>query len=87
MGEALPETELAKASPGNQYTGPVGSTDQSSPTLAGIGISKDQSSRFQNLADVPEDTFETVIEAHTKAEEPISAAAVRRGYHTRGPRF
>jgi len=74
MGEELKKAELPKASKGNQYTGPVVKADQSKPTLAEIGITKDQSARYQQLAAIPEETFEAVIEAHNLADEPISTA-------------
>ena len=43
-GEMLAKIAKAKASPGNQYTGPVDRPDRSK-TLAEIGVSKDQSSQ------------------------------------------
>lgn len=51
-GELLQDTKKAKASPGNQYTGKMDwSNSTTSPkTLADIGVSKDQSSRWQQMA-------------------------------------
>jgi hypothetical protein len=37
-GQLLKETEKAKGAPGNQYTGPVESSDRSIPTLRDMGI-------------------------------------------------
>jgi phage N-6-adenine-methyltransferase len=78
MGEELAKAELAKGAPGNQYIGPVPEEDRSNVTLAGIGISKNQSSRYQHLAGIEEDTFDAVVEAHKRAGEPISTASVAR---------
>lgn len=62
-GQLLTEMAKAKASPGNQYTGKVDrSHDTTGPTtLAELGISKDQSSKWQQLAAVPEAEFEAVL--------------------------
>jgi len=61
VGQLLRETERAKGSPGNQYTGPVERSDQSTRTLTQMGISKQQSSDWQKLADVPDDDFERAL--------------------------
>ena len=51
LGEMLREQKetvgLAKGSPCNQYTGPVPEKNQSTPTLADVGIDKKLSSRAQ----------------------------------------
>jgi hypothetical protein len=70
-GEILKATEKAKGSPGNQHTGPVASADQSK-TLAEIGVSKDQSSKWQQLADIPEEYFEAMVES----DDPPSVTAL-----------
>lgn len=76
MGEALREAEVKAGRPKEN-----GSPDipfSTTPTLADIGISKVQSSRYQQIAAIPKATFETAIEAHKAADEPLSAAAVVR---------
>jgi N6-adenosine-specific RNA methylase IME4 len=89
MGEELAKAELATGGgPVRSDIGkaPVGQDDSSRPTpatsskpkLSDIGISRDQSSRYQHLADIPEDTFEAAIEAHKNLDEPVSAASVAR---------
>jgi hypothetical protein len=61
-GQLLKETEKAKGAQGtgsNQYQ--VRSIGTTAPTLSDRGISKDQSSRWQKLADVPEEQFEAAL--------------------------
>jgi hypothetical protein len=68
LGQLLKESDLAKASKGNQYTGKLDQSDNTtSPTLQSFGISKDQSSAFQKIAALPEEVFEREI-ATAKAE-------------------
>jgi hypothetical protein len=43
--EAHEGTDMAKGSPGNQYTGPVPEENRSIPTLADVGIDKKLSMR------------------------------------------
>jgi len=59
-GQLLKEMEKAKASPGNQHTGPLARCE-GSKTLADMGISYTQSSRWQKLADVPEEQFDGAL--------------------------
>lgn len=62
LGQLLKESDLAKAAKGNQYTGKLDqSDDTTSPTLKSFGISKDQSSTFQKIAALPEEIFEAEI--------------------------
>lgn len=64
-GELLSETEKAKGARGtgsNQYQTEVRSNDATTPkTLAEMGVTKDQSSKWQQLARVPEKEFEDAI--------------------------
>ena len=76
MGEALRDTEMAKG--GRPSETPTPGVSVSAPTLEEIGITAKQSSRYQQIAAIPKDTFETAIEAHKAADEPLSAAAVVR---------
>jgi hypothetical protein len=62
LGTLLKERDKAKGSPGNQHTGPLPTSEGSKP-LADLGISYNQSSRYQKLADVPEDKFEAALTA------------------------
>src|SRR5262249_33262162 len=49
------------------------------PTLSEIGVSKMQSSRWQALADIPEETFEeTIRESKEKAVPDLSTQALLR---------
>jgi hypothetical protein len=59
-GQLLKEIEKAKGSPGNQYTGPL-ARPEGSKTLKQRRISYDQSSRWQKLADVPEEQFDAAL--------------------------
>ncbi len=73
-GELLREREMAKGARGNpggrgsKIVRSVAATAQSEPkTLKEIGITKDQSSKYQQLADIPEQEFEETLEGVTKA--------------------
>jgi hypothetical protein len=67
MGEELKKADLATGGDAMKARS-LGSTELSKPTLAEIGISKDQSSRFQQLAGIPEETFDVVVETHRQAD-------------------
>jgi ParB family chromosome partitioning protein len=75
MGEALREAEVKAGRPKENPT--PGASFQA-PTLEQIGVTAKQSSRYQQIAAIPKATFETAIEAHKAADEPLSAAAVVR---------
>lgn len=64
-GELLARREKAKAAPGNQYTGPVERRD-GSKTLTDLGVTRDQSSRWQQLAKVPAEDFEAALRGEQK---------------------
>ena len=59
---------------GNQYTKMEGDTMSPStvPTLSDLGFTKKQSSRLQQLAEIPEDRFNSYIEAKKNAQEKIT---------------
>ena len=79
-GQLLAEVEKAKSALGNQYTGPVTRHDRSTPaTLDDLGISKNQSSQWQKLADVDEEFFEHAV----KADRPTTSGIIAQ---TAGPR-
>jgi hypothetical protein len=87
-GQLLKEMEKSKGAPGNQYTGPL-DRPEGSKTLADHGVSYDQSSQWQKLADIPEDEFERalqgpakpttggLIDAANPKPTPVSTAALR----------
>lgn len=72
-GELLKETEKAKPEIAVQRS--RGTTD--ARTLSDLGISKDQSSRWQKLADIPKDEFEATFHQPGKPSTTgiINAAA------------
>lgn len=47
-------------------------------TLADLGISRDQSSRWQSIASIPEPEFEGAIESAKAAAQPLSTAGMVR---------
>jgi hypothetical protein len=72
-GQLLAEMDKQKAAPGNQYTGPLPHGD-GSKTLADLGISHNQSSKWQKLANVPDDAFEHDLQADHPTTSGIIAA-------------
>jgi len=63
-GELLRDMEKAKPPGDNQYKKQLRSIDTTEPkTLAEMGLTKDQSSKWQKLADIPEEVFEQVIDS------------------------
>ena len=76
-GEILGDMEKAKPSGANQYEDRSHDVTDP-PTLADLGLSKMQSSRWQTIAAMPEDAFEAHI-AKTKARnEELTTASVLR---------
>jgi hypothetical protein len=69
----------AKGSPGNQYTGPVQRDDRST-TLADLHITKNQSSEWQRLADVPKAQFEAALARETTRLPPTGRAIVDEAF-------
>ncbi len=77
--------ELLKETPKNEGTrelhgrgGQVASSDQTPPTLAEIGLTKDQSSRYQKLAAIPEERFEQAVAAARETAREVTTAAMLR---------
>ena len=80
LGQLLKESDLAKGSGGNQYTGKLDrSQDTTSPkNLSDFGITKDQSSTFQKIAALPEEIFEAEIAtAKVESEKRIELTTSR----------
>jgi len=61
-GELLAEMEKAKGGQPYQSNGTTSSNTVPAKTLADLGITKDQSSKWQQLAAVPADEFEAAID-------------------------
>ena len=71
-------TDTPKHPAGRPTNNRSGDATNLPPTLAEIGISKDQSSRWQKIAAMPEEKFERAIaEAKESAGEVTSAAMLR----------
>lgn len=81
LGELLAEREKAKGGQPYQQkpTGDIVSPVEPPPTLSDLGINKKQSSRWQQAAKVPEETFEQHV-ATVKAlpEGELTSAGIRR---------
>jgi len=78
LGCILAETELAKASMGNQFTGPRVQEADMTPTLETLGITKSDSSRLQQIATLPEEMFQNYIVESVEAEKEPSTAGLLR---------
>lgn len=79
MGEELQLAGIGKGRPEKSRAGrDLSGEPAGTPKLSEIGVTFDQSSRYQHLAGIPEETFEAVIEAHKEVDEPLSAASVGR---------
>lgn len=89
-GEMLAEMEKnpgAKGSGSNQHE--VRSHDVTAPKLSDLGISKNESSRWQKLAAVPEDKFEQAVSAAKEIAGEVTTAAMLRAAkpeHTEAPK-
>jgi hypothetical protein len=68
-GELLRDTEKH---PAGRPSKSVERDDQLPPTLTEMNITKDQSSQWQRLASVPEETFEKKIAEAKDSDEPLS---------------
>ena len=76
LGEMLGETEK---NPGGRPTKNLShDTTGINPTLPEMGITRDQSSRWQSIAQLPEETFEEYLAEKIKAKEEITTADVLR---------
>jgi N6-adenosine-specific RNA methylase IME4 len=80
LGEMLREMKLANSAPGNQYTGPqqTVSHDPDRVTLRDLGVTKSESSRSQQIADLPQDVVDAYIAESTETlREPTTAGLLR----------
>lgn len=78
LGQMLRETPLAIASAGNQYTNTKTGEPADTVSLKDLGITKNESSRSQRIADLADDFFEAYLEECRQAQrEPTLSALVR----------
>lgn len=78
-GELLAQTEKNKGAAGtgsNQHE--VRSHASTAPTLAEIGITRDQSSRYQQLAAMPDEHFETAVATAKNSAGEVTTAFMLR---------
>jgi hypothetical protein len=83
-GQLLGEMEKARGARGsgsNQHK--LRSHDTRAPKLLDLGISHDQSSRWQKLAAIPEAEFEATFAKPSKKPSTSRAHRSRRGFHWR----
>lgn len=88
-GELLRVTEKNKgaAEPGTQRgTTPSNGTTASAPTLADMGLTRDESSRYQQLADMPDEHFETAVATAKATAGEVTTAFMLRAAKTRAKR-
>lgn len=76
-GEMLKEGDRAKAGD-NQYTRSGTTTVVVPPSLSEIGITANQSSRWQSIAEIPEERFEQIIQEYKQERKEITTAAILR---------
>ncbi|MYF06691.1 MAG: hypothetical protein F4092_00580 [Rhodospirillaceae bacterium] len=77
-GQLLKDMEKAARGPDANGQGSQRATAET-PTLSDMGVSKDQSSRWQKLADVPEEQFEAALAA---PEKPSTTGIIRANGQT-----
>lgn len=70
---------------GERHTKEQGVSHVATPTLTTLGVSRDESSRFQRIAAVPRDLVEAEIKKSFETKQPVTSAQVRA--LTRSPEF
>ncbi len=79
MGEVLEETPKNKGLNGKQFTGNLAvPVKDDTPTLADIGLTKKQSSQFQQIASLPDEVFEGFLAEIKAKEQEITTAGLLR---------
>lgn len=74
-GELLANTERAKPTD-NLKRGPKSNDATTGPTLSDIGLTRDESSRYQQLAAMPDEHFETAVDALSAQPAPRALASI-----------
>jgi len=78
LGQMLQETPLANSASGNQHTGSSDECPADAVLLKDLGITKNESSRSQRIAEVPDVAFEQYLADCVHAErEPTFARLLR----------
>jgi len=80
LGVLLKQMQLAKATPGNQHSSLQTPQSQvnGSIRLDELGITKSDSSRYQQIAAIPDDIFEKYVQAHIDSGTEITTSALLR---------
>ncbi|MDR5739178.1 MULTISPECIES: hypothetical protein [unclassified Caballeronia] len=71
----LAEAEMRASGPGQRAAGPGRGKASSHATLLDMGVTRDQSSKWQKLARIPEEDFEAALRSPEK--KPTTAALIR----------
>ncbi len=76
-GVLLKDMEMNK---GNQFESETRRSHDvtAAPKLSDIGVDKSQSSRWQKMADIPEEAFEADIAKHHDTEKPVTTQAIMK---------
>lgn len=74
----LSSTEKNKGAAGSHQPIAVERCDRDAPTLADMGLSKDESSRYQRLAAMPEAHFETAVATAKATAGEVTTAFMLR---------
>ena len=86
-GQRASQDTGGKMAAAERWGSSSGAATSHKPTLAQIGITKDQSSRYQALAAMPEEHFETAVrEAKATAGEVTTAFMLREASKGKAPR-
>ena len=76
MGEEL--AKVPRDEGGRPAKGVTSCDGFSAPTAADLGLHRQERKRLQDLAAIPEETFDATVDAHKEASEPITTAGVAR---------